>query len=204
LTATLTLPDAEATARLARAVAPRLGGGDVVALVGGLGAGKSVFARVLIGARLAAVGRPEEIPSPSYTLVQTYDLGQVELWHADLYRLGTMAEIAELGLEEAFGTAICVVEWAERLGRAMPERALTVALDFVPGDEDARRAALRADGPGWDGLGTVLAEAACAVRTRSRASSPPPAGRTRAARRWPATPRRDATSGCNAVRRRCC
>jgi tRNA threonylcarbamoyladenosine biosynthesis protein TsaE len=160
LTATLTLPDAEATARLARAVAPRLGGGDVVALVGGLGAGKSVFARALIGARLAAVGRPEEIPSPSYTLVQTYDLGMVELWHADLYRLGTMTEIAELGLEEAFGTAICVVEWADRLGPALPARALTVALDFVPGDDDARRATLRVDGPGWDWLGTVLAEAA--------------------------------------------
>ena len=63
----------------------------MVGLSGGLGAGKSTFARALIAARLAALGRAEDIPSPSYTLVQTYDLDGVELWHADLYRLGAPA-----------------------------------------------------------------------------------------------------------------
>ena len=56
--------------------------------------------------------------------MQTYDLGPVELWHADLYRLGGAGEIAELGLEEAFATAICLVEWADRLGRRLPARRL--------------------------------------------------------------------------------
>jgi tRNA threonylcarbamoyladenosine biosynthesis protein TsaE len=158
LIATLTLADPAATERLARAVAPHLGAGDLLGLTGGLGAGKSCFARALIGARLAALGRREEIPSPSYTLVQTYDLGTVELWHADLYRLGADGEIAELGLDEAFGTAICLVEWAERLGPLAPVRSLSLALDFVPGQETARRATLTARGPRWGWLDAALAE----------------------------------------------
>jgi tRNA threonylcarbamoyladenosine biosynthesis protein TsaE len=160
LIATLMLPDPAATARLARAVAPWLRAGDPLALTGGLGAGKSAFARALIAARLAAVGRAEQIPSPSYTLVQAYDLDGVELWHADLYRLATTAELAELGLEEAFERAICVVEWADRLGPALPARALTVALAFVPGDDEARRATLSTTGTGWDWLPQALAAAA--------------------------------------------
>ena len=75
--------------------------------------------------------------------MQTYDLGGVELWHADLYRLGATGEIAELGLEDAFATAICLVEWADRLGRALPPRRLMLALDFVPGADDARAGAAR-------------------------------------------------------------
>jgi tRNA threonylcarbamoyladenosine biosynthesis protein TsaE len=162
LISTLTLADPAATERLARAVAPHLGAGDLLGLTGGLGVGKSLFARALIGARLAALGRREDIPSPSYTLVQTYDLGTVELWHADLYRLGADREMAELGLDEAFGTAICVVEWAERLGPLAPARWLQLALDFVPGRDAARRATLTARGPSWDWLNAALAEARAA------------------------------------------
>ena len=157
---TLTLPDTAATERLARAIAPHLGPGDFLGLTGGLGAGKSTFARALITARLAAQGRTEDIPSPSYTLVQTYDLDRVELWHADLYRLAAPAEIAELGLEDAFATAITVVEWAERLGPALPARRLMLALELPPGHEDARTARLTAHGGGWDWLPSALAEPA--------------------------------------------
>ena len=153
----LNLPDPEATERLARALAPHLGAGDLVALSGGLGAGKSLFARALITERLAALGRAEDIPSPSFTLVQTYDLGAVELWHADLYRLGAIDEIAELGLEEAFGTAICLVEWAGRLGPALPARRLDLGLDFPPGDGEGRIARLAAHGAGWDWLAGSVA-----------------------------------------------
>jgi len=160
LDSTLTLASPAATEELARAIAPHLRRGDLVGLSGGLGAGKSTFARALIAARLAALGRAEHIPSPSYTLVQTYDLGDLEIWHADLYRLGSADEIAELGLEEAFGTAICLVEWADRLGPASPARRLTVALDIPPGDADTRRARVTAAGGGWDWLPQALAEAA--------------------------------------------
>ncbi|MBP7001392.1 tRNA (adenosine(37)-N6)-threonylcarbamoyltransferase complex ATPase subunit type 1 TsaE [Amaricoccus sp.] len=152
------LPDAEATARLARAVGARLRAGDVVALSGGLGAGKSHFARSLIADRLAALGRREDIPSPSYTLAQTYDLGGEELWHVDLYRLGSADEAAELGLEEAFAAAICLVEWPDRLGAGLPARRLDVGLDFGAA-ADARIARIAPRGGGWDWLDAALAEA---------------------------------------------
>lgn len=154
----LNLPDPEATEALARAIGPRLRAGDLVALSGGLGAGKSLLARALIADRLAALGRSEDIPSPSFTLVQTYDLGAVELWHADLYRLGVVDEVAELGLEDAFGTAICLVEWAERMGPALPDRRLTLTLDFLPADAEGRVATLDPRGDGWDWLPAAVAE----------------------------------------------
>lgn len=157
---TLTLAGGAATGRLARAIAPHLGPGDFVGLTGGVGAGKSTFARALIAARLGAVGRAEDIPSPSYTLVQTYDVGTperpLELWHADLYRLASAGEIAELGLEEAFAAAICVVEWADRLGALLPARRLTLRLELPPGDADARSARIEARGAGWGWLPAAL------------------------------------------------
>lgn len=152
---TLTLRGPDDTERLARAVAPRLRAGDLVGLVGDLGAGKSVFARALIAARLAALGRDEPIPSPTYTLVQVYDLGAVELWHADLYRLGSEAELGELGLTDAFDSAIAVVEWADRLGAAAPPRRLTLTIGFDSHDDEARHVTLDPRGPGWDWLGEV-------------------------------------------------
>jgi tRNA threonylcarbamoyladenosine biosynthesis protein TsaE len=158
----LPLEDPDATAALAARIAPRLGAGDTVELVGGLGAGKSHFARALIAARLAVRGRAEEIPSPSYTLVQTYDLGSVELWHADLYRLGDAGEIVELGLDEAFSSAICLVEWADRLGVAAPARALRLTLDF-PAGGDGRQATLEARGGGWDWLPEAVRPAGAAA-----------------------------------------
>jgi tRNA threonylcarbamoyladenosine biosynthesis protein TsaE len=151
------LADAAATERLARAIAPHRAAGDLLGLPGGLGAGKSTFARALIAARLAALGRVEEIPSPSYTLVQIYDLGAVALWHADLYRLEAAGDLNELGLEEAFTTAITVVEWADRLGSAEPARRLRVTLDFVPEVDAARRARIEARGGGWDWLAGIAA-----------------------------------------------
>jgi tRNA threonylcarbamoyladenosine biosynthesis protein TsaE len=162
LQTTFALADPAATAALAAAIAPHLGAGDFVGLSGGLGAGKSVFARALIAARLAALGRAEEIPSPSFTLVQVYDLGDVELWHADLYRLGSPDEVAELALDDAFRDAITVVEWAERLGPAAPRRGLWLTFGFVAGADEARAVTLAAEGPGWDWLPPVLAEARAA------------------------------------------
>lgn len=156
---TLTLADPAATARLAEAIAPALRPGDMLALRGGLGAGKSHFARALIGHLLARDGLSEDIPSPSYTLVQTYAAGGVEIWHADLYRLGDSGEIAELGLDAAFDTAICLVEWPDRLGPDLPARRLDITLGFIPGRDAARTCRLEPRGAGWDWLARV-AEAA--------------------------------------------
>ena len=124
-TLTLDLPEADATARLGRALAQLLRPGDTVLLHGPIGAGKSHLARALIRARL---GRMEDVPSPTFTLVQTYPDQAGDLWHADLYRLTDVHQLAELGLEDALETGICMVEWPERLGPATPAGALHLHL----------------------------------------------------------------------------
>lgn len=151
----LDLPTPETTAALARWLAPRLAAGDAILLEGPIGAGKSHFCRSLIQARLAQLGRMEDVPSPTYTLVQVYELDGVEIWHADLYRLTAAEDAAELGLDQAFEQAICLVEWPDRLGDTAPETALRV--DLAPGaDPMARSARISARNPRWrpilDGL----------------------------------------------------
>ncbi len=139
LTVRITLGSPEETTRLARWLDSRLGPGDTILLEGQIGAGKSHFCRGLIQARLAVLGRAEEMPSPTFTLVQVYDAGPVELWHADLYRLTSADEVMELGLEDAFDSAICLVEWPDRLGGARPGGALTLRLS--PGAAETVRVA---------------------------------------------------------------
>lgn len=129
------LPDAEATAALAAALAPRLGPGDVLLLSGGIGAGKTHFARSLIQARLAT---PEDVPSPTFTLVQTYETPETEIWHADLYRLDGPDSLLELGLAEAFDTAICLIEWPDRLQEVAPATALSLAFSDGPSPDERR------------------------------------------------------------------
>ncbi len=153
---TLILPDAAATDRLGAALSARLRPGDTVLLSGELGAGKSHLARAIIQSLQARSGAVEDVPSPTYTLVQTYRAGEVELLHADLYRLGDPSELDELGLDEAMGRAICLIEWPDRLD-AVPPGALAVAL--AP-EGAGRRATL--DGPGWPARLADLAEAALA------------------------------------------
>ncbi|MBM2575831.1 tRNA (adenosine(37)-N6)-threonylcarbamoyltransferase complex ATPase subunit type 1 TsaE [Jannaschia sp. Os4] len=132
------LPDADATAALGARLADGLRPGDAVTLRGGLGMGKTHLARACIHALQRSAGTaPEEVPSPTFTLVQTYEVGGTEVWHLDLYRLATPDEAWELGLEEALERAICLIEWPERLGEAIP--ALDVALER---SGDGRRATL--------------------------------------------------------------
>jgi len=130
--ARLLLPDPAATAAFAEWLAPRLGAGDTVLLHGPLGSGKTHFARALIRARQRTAGQtPEEVPSPSFTLVQTYAAGPLEIWHADLYRLHDAGEVVELGLSEAFGAALCLVEWPDRLGPETPTDALHLSFETL-------------------------------------------------------------------------
>lgn len=145
---TRTLAHPDRTCAFARAMAPCLGPGDVLLLGGGVGAGKTHFARCLIQSRLPD---PEDVPSPTYTLVQSYAAPLCEIWHADLYRLGDPAEVIELGLTEAFETAICLVEWPDRLGDLAPAKALT--LEFAPGrDDQTRHLTLSWSDPRWTDL----------------------------------------------------
>lgn len=145
---TLDLPSEAATAALADWFAARLRPGDTILLSGEIGAGKTFFCRRLIQSRLAAVGRQEDVPSPTFTIVQIYDLGDTELWHCDLYRLTSADETVELGLSEAFESAICLVEWPDRLGDLAPSHALSLSLSHGPND-DARLALLTATDDRW-------------------------------------------------------
>ncbi len=147
------LSDAAATDRLGRALARSLGPGDTILLAGQVGAGKTCLARAAISALHVAAGRPApEVPSPTFTLVQVYDLPGVRVWHADLYRLCDDSEAAELGLDEAFGTDIVLVEWPDRLGVA-PGDALSLDFEIQGG---GRRVTLRSPSDRWHGcLSTV-------------------------------------------------
>lgn len=150
---TLTLPDEPATEALGRRLAPVVGSGDAIFLSGPLGAGKSALARALISGRLSP--GPGGIPSPSYTLVNVYDAGGLEIWHADLYRLGEGSDLDELGLDDAWDDALVLVEWPDRLGDAVPERRLEIAL--APMGE-GRRATITPRGGGWEQVEWQLRE----------------------------------------------
>ena len=123
----LALADEAATVALARAVARGVRPGDVIALWGDLGAGKTRFARAFIG---ALAGEGEEVPSPTFTLVQSYDIPAGMVWHFDLYRLDSPDEVLELGFEEALADGIALIEWPDRLGPLLPRDRLDLALDF--------------------------------------------------------------------------
>jgi tRNA threonylcarbamoyladenosine biosynthesis protein TsaE len=148
------LADEKSTEALAARLAAVARPGDVIALQGELGAGKTCFARAFIRAR----GGDEDVPSPTFTLVQTYDLPDGRVWHFDLYRLRVAEEAWELGIEEAFEEGISLIEWPERLGMLLPRRRLLVALDFAA-TSSARRVALSGDGEWATRLAAVAAEA---------------------------------------------
>ncbi|MEM9267811.1 MAG: tRNA (adenosine(37)-N6)-threonylcarbamoyltransferase complex ATPase subunit type 1 TsaE [Pseudomonadota bacterium] len=144
----LTLEQPEATTALAEAFAAQAAAGETFLLEGPVGAGKSHFARSFIRWHLAKAGRVEDIPSPTFTLVQTYEGDGVTLWHTDLYRLDGPDELEELGLTDAFETAICLVEWPDRLGAGLvPKRHLH--LSFAQGDHENARTVRMTPGPDW-------------------------------------------------------
>lgn len=145
---TLTLPSPEATCLLAQRIGAALRPSDVLLLSGQIGAGKTHFARCLIQSLLVT---PEDVPSPTFTLVQTYDTIAGELWHADLYRLTGPNESVELGLTEAFESAICLVEWPDRLQDLAPRDALHLAFAATQ-EDDTRQLSLDWQAPRWDAL----------------------------------------------------
>ena len=133
------LPDEAATARLAARISALAEIGDVIALSGDLGAGKTTFARAFIRAR----GETGEVPSPTFTLVQVYELAAAAIWHFDLYRLRSPDEAWELGIEDALTEGISLIEWPDRLGHLLPPYRLGIALLFADRPE-ARRAVISA------------------------------------------------------------
>ena len=142
----LNLADEAATTALGAALAKALRVGDAVCLWGALGAGKSTLARGLVR---ALTGPDQEVPSPTFTLVQTYDGPDFPLAHFDLYRLDRASEVDELGLDEALEDGAALIEWPERLDGHLPVNRLDIvfaAQDATPG----RRVRLIAHG-NWKG-----------------------------------------------------
>jgi tRNA threonylcarbamoyladenosine biosynthesis protein TsaE len=136
------LEDEAATARLGAGLAARARPGDVIALSGPLGAGKTALARGF----LAALGHEGEVPSPSFALVQPYEELDPPVWHVDLYRVEDPGELGELGLDSA-ADAVLIVEWPERAGEDAWPDALRLSLDFVDGS--VRRLTAKVP-PSWE------------------------------------------------------
>lgn len=136
------LPDEGATERLGRALATRLRAGDVVALFGTLGAGKTTFARGV----LRGLGFTGDVASPTFPIVQVYET-RPPLWHVDLYRIEHADELEELGLAEARLDAALLIEWPERLPRLWAE-TLRLGFDIMP---DGARALTAQVPPAWGG-----------------------------------------------------
>jgi tRNA threonylcarbamoyl adenosine modification protein YjeE len=144
-TMSLDAADETATDRVGAALASVLKRGDVLAVSGPLGAGKSHLCRAIVRALLGDA--EAEVPSPSYTLVNVYRAGDVEVWHADLYRIADAGELTELGLDDACADAIVLIEWPERW-TALPPRRMDLAISVGPGER--RTLAFTAVGRGWD------------------------------------------------------
>ncbi|MGU3492431.1 tRNA (adenosine(37)-N6)-threonylcarbamoyltransferase complex ATPase subunit type 1 TsaE [Xanthobacteraceae bacterium A53D] len=139
------LNDLEDTRQLAAMLTPWLGNGDVLALSGDLGAGKTALARFIVR---ALAGDPAlEVPSPTFSLVITYDFARGKVTHADLYRLQDPDELEEMGWDELRADGILIVEWPERAEDRLPASRLDIALELAPDlGEDARRAVLTGSG----------------------------------------------------------
>jgi tRNA threonylcarbamoyladenosine biosynthesis protein TsaE len=128
-------------ASLARLARP----GDVLLLAGTLGMGKSTLARAFVR---ALTDPDEDVPSPTFTLVQTYEAAAGEIWHFDLYRLERPEDAWELGIEDAFVDGICLIEWPDRLGPLVPRRRLEITLE--PGTVEGTRRATLTPVHQWD------------------------------------------------------
>lgn len=138
------LGDQAAMEALAAALAGIARRGDVIALSGALGSGKTVFARAFIR---SLSGSDEEVPSPTYTLVQTYEHEGGTIYHFDLFRIDSAGETIELGLEEAMADGISLIEWPERAGDLLPPDRLRITIEHGAASEV--RALTLAGGGAW-------------------------------------------------------
>ncbi len=155
-TGDIALADVEATNTLGEALSDLVGPRDVIALWGDLGAGKTSLARAIIQTLLAASGLREDVPSPTFTLVQTYEAGTLPIWHADLYRLSDPDELIELGLEEALEGGLLLIEWPDRMEEELPVERLDIELKEAG---EGRLACLTGRGATWeDRLNRALAK----------------------------------------------
>ena len=139
----LTLNGLADTNRLGRLLSGLFQAGISFTLNGPLGAGKSELARAMVR---AGCGETGDIPSPTFTLVQTYETASsIPVWHMDLYRLNSLEEVLELGIEEAFYEAVCLIEWPDRLDGFLPPQCIDIKIDFDNDDNTKRRVSISAE-----------------------------------------------------------
>ena len=131
---------------LARSLSGNLKAGDQVLLQGTLGAGKTSFARALIRKLIGDETQSEHIPSPTFTLVQSYEAEEFEILHADLYRLADPSEIMELGLFDEDTPKLLIIEWPDRLGSMIDNHSLWIEFDIV---DDRRRLSFQSNDMSW-------------------------------------------------------
>jgi tRNA threonylcarbamoyladenosine biosynthesis protein TsaE len=146
------------TVQIAESVAALARRGDVIALSGDLGAGKTAFARGFIR---ALAGREQDVPSPTFTLLQVYETGATPIYHFDLYRIEAPSEVWELGFDEAPAEGIVLIEWPERLGPLLPADRLEITISMPAGGGETERRIVIAGGASW---GARLERAAASLR----------------------------------------
>lgn len=180
----------DATTRLGARLGARLAPGDVVALVGDLGAGKTQLTR---GACAGAGVAPGDVSSPTFAIVQTYR-GRLPVHHADLYRLGDVDELYATGFMDLLGgDGALLVEWADRIAGWLPPEHLLLRLEEVAGHPGWRRVTLEPSGARHEALAADLVRAAArGGRARRRPAAKPAGGRKPAVRRTPSARRRPA------------
>jgi tRNA threonylcarbamoyladenosine biosynthesis protein TsaE len=148
----------EDTAELGRKLGGLLLAGDLICLIGELGAGKTSFAQGVA----RGLGVEGQVRSPSFTLIHEY-YGRLPLYHLDLYRLNDPSELEDLGYEEYFyGDGVALVEWADRVREVLPEERLDIYIDRLAEDEDCRKLKLAPRGERYRRLVEELMDVACA------------------------------------------
>ena len=130
--------------------------GDVILLQGPIGSGKTFFARNFIVESLRAHQLSDEVPSPSFSLIQVYDTIEPKIYHVDLYRLSLRSEVEELGLNTFYGESITLIEWPDRLENRLPLRYIQIEFSLVERQENLRNLSIVFVGQNWDHLSRLF------------------------------------------------
>ena len=139
------------TLSLSETLAELVRPGDTLLLFGDIGSGKTFFSRAIIQKMMIKQRvTVEDVPSPTFTIVQVYDTITPAVWHLDLYRISNPEEILDLDLESALEKNVCLIEWPQNMGLYVPKRNLSITLEEAEGSSDIRSINFGFNGSGWE------------------------------------------------------